>query len=202
MERLLELRKRIKAKKPRFVRTDIHKKKKLAVKWRKPKGKQNKMRLKKRGYRRIVKIGYGSPAAVKNVLKTGLKAILVKSLKDIKNLDPKKEEIILSKNIGLKKKVEIIKKSGEIGLNIANIKDTGLFMKDVEEKLNAKKTSREKVSEEKEKRKKEREEKAREKEAKEKKDEGKNTEDDLAKKLEDEEKKKKEDEQKVLTKKE
>ncbi len=202
MEKLLELRKKIKGKKPKFVRTDIHKKKKLAVKWRKPKGRQNKMRLKLRGYRRVVKVGWGSPVAVKDTLKSGLKGVIVKSLKDMKDLDPKKEEIIISKTVGLKKKIDIIKKSKELGLKIANIKNADLFIKEIEEKLSAKKASKEKITKEKEEKKKEREAKAKEKEAKEKQEKEKGTEDDLANKLEDEEKRKKEEKDKVLTKKE
>ena len=63
-ENLLQLRKRIKAKKPNFVRQDSHKQKEVKKKWRKPKGMQSKMRLKKKGYRKSVSIGYGSPKKV------------------------------------------------------------------------------------------------------------------------------------------
>ena len=42
MADLLKLRKRIKKKKPRFVRQDSHKKPKLKKKWKKPKGLQSK----------------------------------------------------------------------------------------------------------------------------------------------------------------
>ena len=43
-KKLLELRKKIKGKKPNFIRQDAHKHKRLARKWRKPKGIQSKMR--------------------------------------------------------------------------------------------------------------------------------------------------------------
>ena len=47
IQRLLELRKRIKRKKPEFIRQDAHKKKSLESKWRKPKGLHSKMREKR-----------------------------------------------------------------------------------------------------------------------------------------------------------
>ena len=49
---LLEFRKKIKAKKPNFIRQDAHKKGEIKKKWRRPKGLQSKMRLHKRGYRK------------------------------------------------------------------------------------------------------------------------------------------------------
>ena len=198
MENPLELRKKIKSKMPKFVRSDAHKKKKLAPKWRKPKGRQNKMRLKKKGYHKTVKIGYGSPAKIKHILKSGLKGILISSLKDIENINPKTEGIIISKKVGLKKKIEIIKKAKELSLKIINIKDPDLFIKENEEKLKTKKASKEKITKEKEEKKKEAEEKAKKKEAEEEKTGG----DELAKKVEEEEEKKKEEEKKILTKKE
>ena len=69
---LLNIRKKIKSKKPFFFRQDAHKNLKLGDKWRKPKGLHSKMRLGFKGYRKSVSIGYGSPKITKNLHKSGL----------------------------------------------------------------------------------------------------------------------------------
>ena len=57
-EDLLKIRKRIKTRKPKFIRQDAHKKKEVNDKWRKPKGRDNQMRLKRKGYPQVVSIGF------------------------------------------------------------------------------------------------------------------------------------------------
>ena len=52
MKELLELKKKIKKKKPNFTRQETHKKSKLKKKWRRPKGIQSKLRLNKRAIKR------------------------------------------------------------------------------------------------------------------------------------------------------
>ena len=62
IKELLDKRKALKKKKPVFTRQDAHKKKKVGWKWRKPKGSDSKMRVGKKGYKRSVRPGWGSPA--------------------------------------------------------------------------------------------------------------------------------------------
>lgn len=91
----------------RFLR--IGRKKKLA--WRKPKGRDNKMREKRGGYPRIVSIGYKKSS--------NQKAILVRNIKELENAG--KENIIIIGKIGKKKKIEIAKKAKEKNIKIWNL---------------------------------------------------------------------------------
>ena len=72
MKELLELRNKIKAKKPRFIRHDAHKKKRVSLNWRRPRGRQSKMRLHKKGYARGRSTGFGSPNQIRNLSRQGL----------------------------------------------------------------------------------------------------------------------------------
>ena len=65
----LEIRQKIKSRKPNYLRQDAHKLKKLAKKWRKHRGMHSKMRLKLRSYRKKPEIGYVSPKNVKHLNK-------------------------------------------------------------------------------------------------------------------------------------
>jgi large subunit ribosomal protein L32e len=189
-EKLIQLRKKIKAKKPNFVRQDSHKQAEVKKNWRKPKGLQSKMRLRKKGYRKSVAVGYGSPKKVYGLHPKGLQSIIIKSIKEIENIDPKTQGIIISKTLGQKKKVELIKKAKEKAITILNVKDADKFLKQVEDKLKTKQEEKRAKEAEKAKKKKESEKKGEEKEK-------------LDEKLSEDEKKEKEKEEKekVLTKK-
>ena len=137
-------------KKLKFTRQDAHKKVRLGNKWRKPKGLHSKMRLSKKGYNKSVSIGYGSPKSTRGLDKSGLKLIIIKSLKEIENINAKEECIAVAKTIGLRKKVEILKQAVKKSINVVNIKDVNKFLKDVEEKIKKSKEEKEKLKKKKE----------------------------------------------------
>lgn len=91
----------------------LGKKRKKKQIWRSPKGRDNKMREKRKGYPAVVSIGYRK----KNSERKNRKII-----RNIKDLDlVKKNEIAVLGNIGKKKKLEILKKSVEKKIPIENI---------------------------------------------------------------------------------
>jgi len=142
IKKLLEIRKKIKAKKPNFVRQDYHKKARLKKKWRRPKGLQSKLRLHFRGKVKPVSPGYRSPKKVSGLDKNGLQIKLISSIKELGGLDPKKQAIIVSSSIGERKRILILKKAKEAGINVLNI-DIGQRIKKTEDKINAKKKENE-----------------------------------------------------------
>ncbi len=187
---LLKLRRTLKKKKIDFIRQDFKKKKRLKKEWRKPKGIHSKIRLAKGGHRKKVEVGYKSPKLVRGFHRSGLKIKLVNSFKDIENVDKNKEGIIIAKTVGLRKKIELIKKIIENGITILNIRDPKEYLKKIEESLKEKK-------EEGEKRKQIKEKKGKEKKVKEKEEKK----EELAEKIEKEEKdKEKKEKDKLLTK--
>ncbi len=106
---LLEFRKLVKSKKPRFLRSSSKIKKRLNSSWRKPKGLQNKMRLRKKGYPTPLSSGYGSPKLAKNVdYKSGLIPVVVSNKKELQSLNTKCQIAVLSSGLGLKKRLELI----------------------------------------------------------------------------------------------
>lgn len=126
----------------KFIRRDWKKYKKLGQnrrkkqKWRKPKGKHNKMREKRTGYPRKVCIGYRDKEE---------KALArVSNMHELHNLKEKK--VILAAGIGKKKKIEILKKCKEMGIELVNI-NVKKFTKKVEEAKDEK--SKDKKTEEK-----------------------------------------------------
>lgn len=86
--------------------------------WRKPKGRDNKMREMRKGYPKTVKIGYGKP---KNKAK-----LIIRNISDLEKVG-KNQRIFLGK-IGKKKKLEIAKLAKERQIVFANF-NPNKFMK-------------------------------------------------------------------------
>lgn len=200
IENLLKKRREIKKRKPDFIRSDSHKKKKLGDRWVRPRGIHSKLRLRKGGHRKAVSPGFRSPARVRGFDRSGLRTIFVSNC-NLQNIDPKKHAILISGAVGIKKRVGIIKEAQSRGIKILNVKNAELYIKNAEEMM--KKRKEEKVKGDKEKKEKEKKMKVEEKKEKE-------TDKGIEKAIteeerKEEEKKKKEDEKKekdkVLTKK-
>ena len=153
LAQLLELRKKQKSKKPNFVRQGYGLKRRLKDTWRKPKGAHSKIREKRKGHRKPVSIGYRSPAKVRYLTPSGLKPVWITNLNELKKVE-KNVEIIVSKSLGLKKKIEILKEIQKLGLKVLNIKNVEQFLKTAEESLKHRKSKkREKIKKKKTKKK-------------------------------------------------
>jgi len=78
--------------------------------WRKPTGRDNKMREKRRGYPAVVSIG------CKKENSNVKKLVIVRNIEDLKKIE--KGKTILLGNVGIKKKLEILKKAKEMNILI------------------------------------------------------------------------------------
>ena len=143
LKKLLDIREKIKSRKPKYLRQDAHRVKKLEKKWRRPRGMHSKMRKRLKSYRRNPEIGYGSPKEVKYLNREGLMPVLVKSKKDIENAN-ENNILIISRTIGLKKKLEILKQVKSSGLKVENI-EVDKFIEENEKMLKEKKEGKKKV---------------------------------------------------------
>lgn len=186
MKELLELRKRMKGRKPKFVRQDFHKKR-LRKRWVKPRGLHSKVRLKKAGHARKVSDGYRTPKEVRGLSREGLKVVTVCNMNELGKVDKEKEGAIISGTVGLKNKILLLKKAKEEGIKVLNL-NVDEYLKKKGEEIK-KRLDKKKVKEEEKKKKTE--------EKKEKKKEDK-----LEEKLSDDEKKEaeKKEKDKLLTK--
>jgi large subunit ribosomal protein L32e len=89
--------------------------------WRRPKGNDNKIRLEIKGYPKRVKIGYGKPRLVRNLHPTGFKLVIVHRPEDVDKVDPTKEAIVIGRTVGLRKRIEIVRRAIEKGVRVINV---------------------------------------------------------------------------------
>ena len=117
---LLAARKKVAEKRPEFIRQESWRYDRLAVNWRKPKGKDNKMRKQKAGVPAIVKVGYRGPKAARGLHPSGYTDNVVHNVAELAKLDPKKDAARLAHTVGKKKRIEMIAKATQLGVKVLN----------------------------------------------------------------------------------
>jgi large subunit ribosomal protein L32e len=117
--RLLDARRTNKASLPAFHRVDAHKKKKLKLSWRKPKGHHSKLRRQLKAKGSLVKAGFGSPAAVRGLHASGYEEVLVHRPEDVRGIT-KAQAIRIGGSVGRKKQAEIERAAKELNIKVLN----------------------------------------------------------------------------------
>ena len=109
----------------KFLRTGARRYKRLGKgrrklqRWRKPRGRHNKVREGKKGRPARVTIGFRGKKMERGKIK-GKSFILVNNIKELEKA--KKEELIIIGKVGKKKRLEIEKRAGEREIKILNQK--------------------------------------------------------------------------------
>jgi len=164
-KQLLEVRKKMKAKKPSFFARNSDKIKRIRKRWAKPRGLHNKIRLSKKSKPKKVKIGYGSPAQVRGLHRSGLQYAVIRNVMELSGLDKTKHILMIAGDIGDKKRAELLRNSAEKGFIVANAKDPSDRLKKIEEKYSQRVHDKEEATQKKQEEVKKREELAKKKEA-------------------------------------
>lgn len=112
----------------RYSKLGKNKKKKQT--WRRPTGRDNKMREKRRGYPAVVSIGFKKNERLKGKIR-GKNPVIINNINDLENI--KKEDIVIIGNIGKRKRIEIVKKAREKKIQIHNV-NVNKFLKELDKK--------------------------------------------------------------------
>lgn len=132
----------------KFLRRDWNRHSKLGKKrkskqvWRSPKGRDNKMREKRKGYPKVVSIGYEKEKTVKGKI-DGKEPITITKVSELNLVDGKNNKIAVIGRVGKKRKMEIAKKAQEKGIELANL-NTKKFLKQAEFENKKKKETKDK----------------------------------------------------------
>jgi large subunit ribosomal protein L32e len=123
LRRLMRIRVLMERREPRWMRMDEWRFLRIAHResWRRPKGNDNKIRLEIKGYPKRVKVGYGKPRLVRNLHPTGFKLVIVHRPEDVDKVDPTKEAIVIGRTVGLRKRIEIVRRAIERGVRVINV---------------------------------------------------------------------------------
>jgi large subunit ribosomal protein L32e len=119
-KRLVAKRKKEKSKKPKFIRQESWRYKRLKENWRRPKGLDNKMRKKVKGWPACPNIGYRGPKESRGLHPSAFKEVRVFNLDDLNKVNPETEAIRIASTVGNRKRAEIIKEARERGIHVLN----------------------------------------------------------------------------------
>jgi len=133
-ERALALRKLLKGKKPKFRRQESWRYKRVDESWRKPDGIDSKMRRRKRGWPKMVEVGYRGPKATRGLHPSGYAEVLVHNVDDLDDVNPDTQAIRIAHTVGARKRIEITARARERAIHVLNPRE---MEKPLEEEVEA-----------------------------------------------------------------
>ncbi len=92
----------------------------LGESWRHPRGKHSKIHIKEKSKFKLPHPSYGAPKALRFLHPSGFREILVHNLKELESINPKLEAAKIANAVGAKKRVDIVKKAGEMKVKVLN----------------------------------------------------------------------------------
>jgi len=120
LKKLVELRKKVKSKKPEFRRQESWRYKRVKENWRRPRGIDSKMRRKVKGWPATVNIGYRGPKLARGLHPSALREVLVYNPDDLREINPETEAIRIAHTVGARKRAEILSRARELGIHVLN----------------------------------------------------------------------------------
>jgi len=109
-----------KRRKPKFRRQEWFRFRRLGEKWRRPRGRDSKMRVGKRGKPAMPSVGYKRPKSARGLHPSGVAEVLVSSPRDIEGIDADKQAIRIASEVGMRKREQILARAKELGIKILN----------------------------------------------------------------------------------
>jgi large subunit ribosomal protein L32e len=122
-EKAVKIRARVKSKKPDFVRQESWRYKRIKENWRRPKGIDNKMRMKIKGWPPAVNAGYRGPKIARGLHPSGYEEVLVYDPDELKKVNPKTQVVRIAHTVSKRKRAKIIVEARKKRINIVNLKE-------------------------------------------------------------------------------
>ena len=120
VRRLLDVRRSVASRRPRFVRQEWFRYKRLGEVWRNPHGMHSKLH-RHWGYRpNVPSIGYRGPRAVRGLHPSGFREVLIHTVRELDAVDPKVEAVRIAGSVGTRRRTEIQAAADEKGIRILN----------------------------------------------------------------------------------
>jgi len=120
LKKLVEMRRKVKRKKPDFVRQESWRYGRVDESWRRPRGIDSKMRKEVKGWPPRVKVGYRGPKLARGLHPSAFKEVIVYNVDDLSKVNAETEAIRIAHTVGAKKRAEILSRARELGIHVLN----------------------------------------------------------------------------------
>jgi large subunit ribosomal protein L32e len=118
----LKLRLRAKNKKPKFIRAESWKYDRFSLSWRKPRGLDNKIRRKIKGWPPGPSMGYKGPKIARFLHPSGFREVIIFNVDDLSAIDPNIQAARIAHTVGKRKRALIITEAKNLDIKILNFK--------------------------------------------------------------------------------
>ncbi len=122
IKKALNLRSKIKNRKPKFKRQEWFRTVSLKDNWRSPRGIDSKLKRGEKARGSVPNVGYRSPKEVRGLNPAGYRELIVMNPVDLKKINPKKDIAVIGSTVGKKKRLEILEDAEKSGIKISNFK--------------------------------------------------------------------------------
>merc|ERR1711973_678407 len=112
----------VKKRTKKFIRSQSERRDCVSVSWRKPKGIDSRVRRRFKGQYLMPSIGYGSNKKTKYCLKSGLKKVVVKNVKELEVLMMSNKIYCaeIAHGVSSLKRVEIVERAKQLAISVTN----------------------------------------------------------------------------------
>ena len=119
-KKLVKMRNALRSRKPRFIRQESWRYKRVKASWRRPRGKTSKMRREQRGWPKTVAVGYKVAKRVRGLHPSGFREILIHRPEDLEKIDVKIEVARIAATVGERKRIAILERAKGLNVQILN----------------------------------------------------------------------------------
>ncbi len=121
-QKQMHIRKKIKQRTPTFLREEWFRYKRIPKNWRRPDGITSKMRKNLKYRPSKVRVGFRGPQETRGLHPSGFEEILIHTVRELDNIDPKHQAVRIGGTVGMKKRLQIAEKAKELDIRVLNMK--------------------------------------------------------------------------------
>ena len=121
LKRLIKIKREISARRPKFVQVESWRYVRVPSNWHRPRGLDDKVRKRVKGWQRPPCIGYGSPRLARDVHPSGLVEVQVHNIGDLSLIDPETQAARIGRTVGTRKRNAIVEEALRRNIRVLNL---------------------------------------------------------------------------------